>query len=152
MTFKHRLARRLAQSRTIAGMIAVVLVGACSGATETAAPTGDPLDNPSDPTTISTLTSTGPGNPGVITSRQNTSQCIDVYGESTKAGTTLISYTCQPAGANLNELFTYYPASQELKVYNATTCVDATGELGRDGDPILIWSCNGGTNQKWTFT
>ncbi|HEU4648153.1 MAG TPA: RICIN domain-containing protein [Gemmatimonadales bacterium] len=136
MTFKHRLARRLAQSRTIGGAIALTLFSACSGGSDTAGPTPD------------SLVAATP-KPGTITSVQNASKCLDVTGESTKDGTALITYACNGGS---NQAFTYYTDTQELRVYNGTKCVDATGELGRDGDPIIIWSCNGGANQKWQWT
>ena len=31
-------------------------------------------------------------------------------------------------------------------------CVDAAGRKGRDGDRIRLWSCDGGSNQKWRST
>jgi PKD repeat protein len=42
-------------------------------------------------------------------------------------------------------------------VYDAATCLDASGGTGLDGDPIIIWSCHGGpglpgANQTWTYT
>jgi hypothetical protein len=136
MTFKHRLARRLAQSRTIGGAIALTLFGACSGGSDAAGPTPD------------SLVAATP-QPGTITTVQNSSKCLDVISKSTQDGAALITYACNGGS---NQVFTYYTDTQELRAYNGTKCVDASGELGRDGDPIIIWSCNGGANQKWQWT
>jgi hypothetical protein len=44
-----------------------------------------------------------------------------------------------------------------ITVYDAATCLDASGTRGRNGDPIIIWPCQGGPgvpgpNQTWTYT
>lgn len=136
MTFKHRLARRLAQSRTIGGAVAVAWIAACSGASETAGPTSDSVTSVSAPA-------------GSITSVQNSSKCVDVVGQNKAPGTPLVTYACN---GGPNQIFTYNSATQELRAYNGTMCVDASSGYGRDGDPIIIWQCIGEANQKWQFT
>lgn len=137
MTYKHRLARRLAQSRMIGVVIAAVVAAACNGSTEAVGPSGD------------SAFAVAPSSPGIINSIQNSSQCIDVSGGFTKAETPLISYGCT---SGPNQIFTYYPETQQLKAYNGTMCVDDQYGRGLDGDAIIIWPCTSGANQKWQFT
>jgi hypothetical protein len=31
-------------------------------------------------------------------------------------------------------------------------CLDANGGSSTDGTQLIIWSCHGGTNQRWTLS
>ena len=42
-------------------------------------------------------------------------------------------------------------SAQELTVYSGDSrrCLDASGNGTANGTPVIIWTCHGGTNQKW---
>ncbi|MFF1630667.1 ricin-type beta-trefoil lectin domain protein, partial [Streptomyces sp. NPDC058272] len=48
-----------------------------------------------------------------------------------------------------NQTFTY-TARSELVVYG-NKCLDAYNSGTANGTKVVLWDCNGGTNQKWTF-
>ena len=74
--------------------------------------------------------------------------CLDVENGKTTDGARAVVAGCVDGRASqqlvLND-------AGQLKVYG-TLCMDASGEPGRDGNPVLFWGCHGGTNQKWRFT
>ena len=72
--------------------------------------------------------------------------CLDVAGAGTADGTLVDLYTCNGTGAQ-----TWTPQSNgELINPNSGKCLDDTG-FGGSGTQVQIWSCSGGTNQKWTI-
>jgi hypothetical protein len=46
----------------------------------------------------------------------------------------------------------FRPDTGELRVYNDTMCVDAGGGRNQNGDPIVIWPCDGWPQQQWRLT
>jgi Ricin-type beta-trefoil lectin domain len=87
--------------------------------------------------------------PVMIASGQGPGQCLDITGMSRSAEAPLQMYAC--TGTD-NQRFSYHPETQELRAYNdSSMCLDASSGLGRDGDRLIIWPCNGDANQKWTF-
>ena len=37
-------------------------------------------------------------------------------------------------------------------VRNGTKCLDANGASSADGTQLIIWTCHGGANQRWTLS
>ncbi len=73
-------------------------------------------------------------------------KCLDVDAAGTANGTTVDLYTCNGTGAQ-----TWIPQSNGSLVNpNSGKCLDDTG-FGGSGTQVQIWSCTGGTNQKWTL-
>lgn len=69
--------------------------------------------------------------------------CLDVPGASKEAGSSLIIWWCTAGSAN--QQWAYTP-EKELRVYG-NMCLDAS----QGTRELIIWYCNGGTNQKWTL-
>jgi endo-1,4-beta-xylanase len=46
-----------------------------------------------------------------------------------------------------------YTAAGELTVYSGGSqmCLDASGNGGNNGTAAIIWTCHGGSNQRWTL-
>jgi hypothetical protein len=63
----------------------------------------------------------------------------------TRKGARLIGYACNSAS---NQLFWF---NQNGSITQGNLCLDASGGLGRDGDQIVLWDCNGQANQRWTL-
>ena len=72
--------------------------------------------------------------------------CLDVDAAGTANGTLVDLYTCNGTGAQ-----TWIPQSNGSLVNpNSGKCLDDTG-FGGSGTQAQIWSCTGGTNQRWTL-
>ncbi len=71
-------------------------------------------------------------------------KCMDVEG-GTRKGARLIGYACNSAA---NQMFWF---KQNGSITQGNLCLDASGGLGRDGDQIVLWDCNGQANQRWTL-
>ena len=92
---------------------------------------------------------------GSITSRSS-GKCLAVQGASHTNATPVVLATC----LNSSEQQWKIPATGTagaITVYDAATCLDASGAQGNDGDQIIIWPCKGGLgvpgpNQTWTYT
>lgn len=134
--------RRAATMFSLAAMLAAL--AACA-ADAPSAPVAEAVPG----TTMSSLADAqASGRRILLRSAVATNRCMDVNGASRSAGTALITWTCSTSAANQQFAFN---AAGELRVYD-TMCVDAANNTGRDGDPVVIWTCNGGRNQKWTGT
>ena len=73
-------------------------------------------------------------------------KCLDVNAAGTANGTTVDLYDCNGTGAQ-----TWVPQSNgALLNPNSGKCLDDTG-FGGSGTQAQIWSCTGGTNQRWTL-
>ncbi len=73
-------------------------------------------------------------------------KCLDVDGAGTANGTTVDLYDCNGTVAQV-----WQPQSNGALVNpNSGKCLDDTG-FGGSGTQVQIWSCTGGTNQKWTL-
>lgn len=70
------------------------------------------------------------------------SKCLDAEG-GTRKGVRVIAYSCNSGS---NQLFFF---NQNGTITQGGLCVDAAGGLGRDGDGIVLWDCNGQANQRW---
>jgi hypothetical protein len=82
-------------------------------------------------------------------SLMNAGLCMDVQWGYRDPGTPLHVWGCD---GNYAQQFKYVRATGEIKVmYDENLCLDAALP-GNDLDPIQIWPCHGGPNQKWTFT
>lgn len=71
-------------------------------------------------------------------------KCMDAEG-GTRKGARLIGYACNSA---TNQLFWF---NQNGSITQGNLCLDASGGLGRDGDQVVLWDCNGQANQRWTL-
>ncbi|MEJ7811820.1 MAG: ricin-type beta-trefoil lectin domain protein [Gemmatimonadaceae bacterium] len=124
-----------------AALAALLALAACS---DSADPTG-----PAAGATAPQLTLvSGTGTSGPFTNQLDPSRCLTVQDGSTAAGARLISQTCN-GGAN--QQFAWQ-ANGEIRVYGDPGMCLAAGVAGQDGDPIVIWWCNGNTDQRWTAT
>ncbi len=73
-------------------------------------------------------------------------KCLDVDAAGTANGTTVDLYACNGTVAQ-----TWIPQSNGSLVNpNSGKCLDDTG-FGGSGTQVQIWSCTGGTNQKWNL-
>lgn len=43
-----------------------------------------------------------------------------------------------------------YTSGKQLTVYG-NKCLDANGAATANGTKIIIWACNGGSNQQWSL-
>jgi hypothetical protein len=78
-------------------------------------------------------------------------QCVDVAGSGTANGTPLVLWTCG-AATKTNQQFAWQ-ADGTIRAYGGgTLCVTDLGNLGKDGDKVVISACAGATGQKWTAT
>lgn len=73
--------------------------------------------------------------------------CLDVKHNVTTSGTPLQIYPCN---GGLNQRFQITAAS-ELRVFNATQCVQPQTGAGTAGMAAVIAPCNGSVNQRWTL-
>lgn len=134
----HRLAA-LATALTTAVTLGV---SACADSPTAPAASHTTPDVPS----FSTGTLAGSGASASITSHLSPSQCMDVLGGGSAAGTRVGIYTCNGGS---NQQFVW-ESSGEIR--NGSMCLDASGGAGRNGDGIIIWPCHGSPNQHWTGT
>jgi hypothetical protein len=72
-------------------------------------------------------------------------KCMDSEG-GTRKGARVIGYSCNSAA---NQLFWF---NQNGSITQGNLCLDAAGGLGRDGDGIVLWDCNGQANQRWQLS
>jgi glucose/arabinose dehydrogenase len=72
-------------------------------------------------------------------------RCLDVRHNDPTPGTVLQIYGCH-GGANQSFSFT---TAGELRTYNNTVCVEATGNPAGAGAPVVIANCSGQPNQQW---
>jgi hypothetical protein len=83
--------------------------------------------------------------PGSTNTVQVLGKCLDVDAAGTANGTTVDLYACNGTGAQ-----TWIPQSNGSLVNPSSgKCLDDTG-FGGSGTQVQIWTCTGGTNQKWT--
>ena len=73
-------------------------------------------------------------------------RCLDVPGASHTNGTQVELYDCNSGS---NQTWTLTP-NGELKVYGATTCLEAFQQGTANGTKVDIYTCNGGEHQKWS--
>ena len=130
--------------RAVSALAIVTLVSAVGCSEVTQPTTENPLLTPS--TALASLTS-GTGVASPITSRQPGSPCVTVVNESNVAGTAVQIWNCYGSPA---QTFSW-TADGSIRAYPSTTpmCLGTTG-TGEDGDRILIQTCNGSGQQKWT--
>ncbi len=72
-------------------------------------------------------------------------RCLDDTGNPTN-GVQVYIWDC--TSGNTNQQFTYTSAS-ELQI--AGKCLDANGQGTSPGTKVILWTCNGQNNQKWTL-
>ncbi|WP_225850516.1 ricin-type beta-trefoil lectin domain protein [Streptomyces sp. HPF1205] len=72
-------------------------------------------------------------------------RCLDDTG-NTANGTQQYIWDC--AAGNANQQYTYTSAS-ELRI--AGKCLDANGQGTSNGTKVILYTCNGANNQKWTL-
>lgn len=79
----------------------------------------------------------------------NRDGCVDVQDENTASGTFLRFERCDPIDG---QQFKYNPANGTItSKLDTNKCVDIPwGDLS-NGNRLVIWECNGGTNQQWNF-
>lgn len=76
-------------------------------------------------------------------------KCLNAaYG--TRQGAQMIGYSCGTGAANEIYWFNGNPDGS-WRITQANYCLDIRGGLGRAGDPVDLWPCNGGANQKWRY-
>lgn len=71
-------------------------------------------------------------------------KCLDAEGGIRK-GARILGYACH---GGTNQVFNY---SNDGTIKMGGFCVDASGGLGRDGDGLVLWDCNGQANQRWAY-
>jgi hypothetical protein len=74
-------------------------------------------------------------------------KCMTLEGGGTDRGTKLILSSCD--GETSSQQFTWQ-SNGEIRARGL--CLDAFGGQGEDRDPIVIWPCHGGANQRWSAT
>lgn len=74
-------------------------------------------------------------------------RCVDDDGSKTGNGTWALSYPCT---GNPNQGWSQRPDGSFTLLTNTSKCLDGNKNAVA-GDHVLIWDCNGGTNQKWTI-
>ncbi len=67
-------------------------------------------------------------------------QCVDVAGTDHR---TLIRYNCH---GRSNQIFQFMP---NMEIRQGQKCMDIAGNDRREGAPVIMYPCNGQTNQKW---
>jgi O-glycosyl hydrolase len=72
-------------------------------------------------------------------------RCLDDTGNPAN-GVQVYIWDC--TSGNANQQFTYTSAS-ELQI--AGKCLDANGQGTSPGTKVILWTCNGQNNQKWTL-
>ncbi|SCE00571.1 O-Glycosyl hydrolase [Streptomyces sp. DvalAA-14] len=72
-------------------------------------------------------------------------RCLDDTG-TTANGVQQYIWDC--TSGNANQQYTYTSAS-ELRI--AGKCLDADGQGTAAGTKVIVWTCNGAANQKWTL-
>jgi hypothetical protein len=78
-----------------------------------------------------------------------TGLCLDVNGQSTADGATVIGWSC---GAGTNQSFTLRPTGSgvyQLVAVHSGKCVDVSEASTADAARIIQWRCGTGTNQRW---
>jgi hypothetical protein len=71
-------------------------------------------------------------------------KCLDDMKDSGKERASIAIWSC--SGSDKAEKFTY--SSGELKINGL--CLNAKGNA-KSGSKIILWACNGGTNEIWVF-
>jgi len=71
--------------------------------------------------------------------------CMTVAGGSSADGAAMILAGCTGSGAQHFNLNTSY----DLVNLGATKCVDVKDAQTSAGTPLQLWTCTGGSNQKW---
>jgi len=95
--------------------------------------------------------SVGTGKSGQLFLKGTPTQCVDVAGSATANGTPLVLWTCG-AATKSNQQFAWQ-ADGTIRAYGGgTLCVTDLGNLGKDGDKVVISACAGAAGQKWTAT
>jgi O-glycosyl hydrolase len=72
-------------------------------------------------------------------------RCLDDTGNPSN-GVQLVIRDCTSGGANQQVTYT---SAAELQV--AGKCLDANGQGTSPGTKVILWTCNGQNNQKWTL-
>ncbi|WP_327674638.1 ricin-type beta-trefoil lectin domain protein [Kitasatospora sp. NBC_00458] len=75
-------------------------------------------------------------------------RCVAVQGDRTEPGTPAVIVDCQGTGGQIWK----YRADGSLYNPASDSCLDLPGWNDANGTALTIWSCNGGTNQRWTLT
>jgi len=129
----------------VASALAIVTLSAigCSDATQT---TPERITAPTS--ALASLTS-GTGVSSTITSRMTGAPCVTVVNESNVAGTAVQIWNCYGSPAQKYS----WMADGSIRAFPSTTpmCLGTAG-TGQDGDRIVIQTCNGSAQQKWTAT
>jgi hypothetical protein len=85
--------------------------------------------------------------PSITTDPAIGGRCLDVPNSNFTAGVRVITYGCQRSP---NQAFAHDPNTKTVKAGNL--CLDAFrpgGGASQAGDPVGLWTCHGGANQKW---
>lgn len=76
--------------------------------------------------------------------------CIE-YAGSGGAGAIVQQNSCN--GSSPNQQWNFNAGDGSIRPQSDNNlCMDVTGNNNSNGATIMIFACNGGTNQKWTFT
>jgi len=84
---------------------------------------------------------------GLITTRMNSSRCVDFPSGGSKSGTAVALETCH----GNSQTWTATSAG-ELRLPGSALCLADAGGAGKDGDQLIIWTCDGSDSQKWQLT
>src|SRR4029450_2388301 len=85
-----------------------------------------------------------PSGVSMIRSRLAPEKCLSVRDGSTEKGTQTV---LRPCTGGPEQQFDF--GSDGMIRYQSTLCLDAVTGSGREGDAVIVWTCHGGSNQKW---
>lgn len=77
--------------------------------------------------------------------------CLDVEGGDSKVkkGSDVEQYSCHGDRNKKSQLWRHYSDGTIRPYLNTGLCLDAEGGKTSEGTDILLWTCNGNSNQKW---
>ena len=77
--------------------------------------------------------------------------CLDVEGGDSKVqkGRDVEQYSCHGDRNKKSQLWRHYPDGTIRPYLNTGLCLDAAGGGTSEGTDIMLWTCHGGSNQKW---
>jgi len=113
---------------------------------------GCATDSPSGPVPAAdqaSLAEVASGTPTMaIRSRLDASKCLTVQNGNIADGTRT---ELQPCDGRSSQQFTVVPSDGTIRI-GSNFCLDASDDRAVNGDPIIVWTCHGGRNQKWRTT
>jgi parallel beta-helix repeat protein len=129
-----------------AAALAILTLASVVGCSDSVQPTTERITAPTS--ALASLAS-GTGVSRTITSRMTGAPCVTTVNESKAAGTALQIWNCYGSPAQSYS----WMADGSIRAFASTTpmCLGTTG-TGQDGDRIVLQTCNGSAQQKWTAT